>query len=57
MHILTTLRLALRYKTLLLVVLLVPPVLAGVFAMNRTDTYTTSIAFTVNRINKQPKPD
>ncbi len=57
MHILTTLRLALRYKTLLLVVLLVPPVLAGVFAMNRTDTYTTSIAFTVNRINKQPTPD
>lgn len=57
MQFLTTLRLALRYKTLLLVALLLPPVLAVVFAMNKADTYTTSIAFTVNRINKQATPD
>ncbi|MEK7632127.1 MAG: hypothetical protein AAB445_04710 [Patescibacteria group bacterium] len=57
MQILSTLRLAWRYKTLLLIVLLVPPVLAAIFALNRPETYTTSIAFTVNRINKQPTPD
>lgn len=57
MHILATLRLAWRYKTLLIVTLLVPPIIAAIFAMQRPETYTTSIAFTVNRINKQPTPD
>lgn len=57
MHILSTLRLAWRYKTLLILTLLIPPVLAAIFAINRPDTYTTSIAFTVNRINKQATTD
>lgn len=57
MHIFSTLRLAWRYKTLLILTLLIPPVLAAIFALNRPDTFTTSIAFTVNRINKQATAD
>ncbi len=42
-----------RYKWLVLVCVLVPTIAAILFATSRADTYTTSLAFTVNRINKQ----
>jgi len=37
-----------------LLVLVIPIIVAIFFANSRADTYTTSISFTVNRINKQP---
>jgi len=46
-----------RHKAPLLATLLLPVALAVGFALLRPVTYTTSIAFTVNRINKQPTPD
>lgn len=42
-----------RYKWLVVICVLVPTITAILFATTRPDTYTTSLAFTVNRINKQ----
>ena len=53
MQFLHTLTLAWRYRWLILVVMLIPTVLAVSFAATRPVSYTTSISFTVNRINKQ----
>jgi capsular polysaccharide biosynthesis protein len=51
---LDTLMIAWRKRWLLLIVLLVPIIAAVIFAATRPTTYTASIAFTINRINKQP---
>ena len=53
MQFLQTLSLAWRYRWLILAVILIPTILAVSFAATRPVSYTTSIAFTVNRINKQ----
>lgn len=43
-----------RYWWLFLLVIIIPIIIAVFFANSHADTYTTSISFTVNRINKQP---
>lgn len=53
MQFLQTLSLAWRYRWLILAVILIPTILAVSFAVTRSVSYSTSIAFTVNRINKQ----
>jgi hypothetical protein len=53
MQFLETISIAWRYRWLILAVILIPTVLGIVFAASRPVSYTTSIAFTVNRINKQ----
>lgn len=53
MQFLDTISLAWRYRWLILAVILIPTVLAVSFAATRPVSYSTSIAFTVNRINKQ----
>jgi hypothetical protein len=53
MQFLTTISLAWRYRWLILAVILIPAVLAVAFAVTRPTSYSTSISFTVNRINKQ----
>ncbi|MFA6042965.1 MAG: hypothetical protein WC786_04720 [Patescibacteria group bacterium] len=47
------LQFAWRYKWLVVACVLVPTIAAVLFATTRPDKYTTSLAFTVNRINKQ----
>ncbi len=53
MQALDTLNVAWRWRWLVLACLLLPALAAFIFASTRPDTYATSIAFTVNRINKQ----
>ncbi len=53
MQFLDSISLAWRYRWLILAVILIPTILAVTFAATRPVSYSTSIAFTVNRINKQ----
>jgi hypothetical protein len=51
---LDTLAIVWKNRWLLSIVFLVPIIAAVIFAITRPTTYTASIAFTINRINKQP---
>ncbi|MDP2789577.1 MAG: hypothetical protein Q8O51_00400 [bacterium] len=53
MQFLDTISLAWRFRWLILGVILIPTILAVSFAATQPVSYSTSIAFTVNRINKQ----
>lgn len=53
MQFLDTLSLTWRYRWLILVVIFIPTILAVSFAATRPESFSTSLAFTVNRINKQ----
>lgn len=51
---LDTLAIVWKNRWLLITIFLVPIIAAMLFAVTRPNTYTASIAFTINRINKQP---
>ncbi len=53
MQTLETFHLAWRMRWVVLATVLIPAVAAFAFSSTRPDSYATSIAFTVNRINKQ----
>ncbi|RJO59187.1 hypothetical protein C4546_03450 [Candidatus Parcubacteria bacterium] len=53
MQLLASIKILGKYWLLFAFIILVPIAAALVFAATRPDKYTTSIAFTVNRINKQ----
>ena len=54
MQILNSLRILTKYWWLFVLIIIIPVIIAVFFANTRADKYTTSISFTVNRINKQP---